>query len=314
MAFRGVCCVLLSLSCCRISAFAAAPEDPFIIVLGIAQDAGFPQAGCSEICCRDAWNQPELRRMTACLAIVDRHTQQRWIIDCTPDFPDQLRLLDQVAPRRDGSSSLNGILLTHAHDGHYAGLIHLGREVLGAEGVPVYAMPRMTSFLQNNGPWSQLVTLKNIRLRPIVDRRSTALNDRISVKPLLVPHRDEFSETVGFLITGPNRKVLFIPDIDKWSKWSTNIDQLLQDVDIAYLDGTFYRNGEISGRDMSLIPHPFIEESLHRFSHLSSELRSRIRFIHFNHTNEALHSDSAACRQVIQAGLNIARQGEQFRI
>ena len=290
--------------------------QPFVVVLGIAQDAGFPQAGCQRRCCLDAWRKPARRRQVACLAIVDPQSGQRWVIDCTPDFREQLQQLTAITPQRGieqkGRPVLDGILLTHAHTGHYSGLIHLGREAIGARNVPVWAMPRMRNFLTANGPWSQLVSLENIRLKALTDNVSVPLNSRIRVTPFTVPHRDEFSETVGFQVTGPQRTVIYIPDIDKWSRWSRQIEDVIRSADLTYLDGTFFANGEIPGRDMSLIPHPFIEESLSRFTDLSVTERNRVRFIHLNHTNPALHPDSAAARIIHKAGCAVAVQGERF--
>ena len=221
-----------------------------------------------------------------------------------------------ITPQRGvgqkGQSVLDGILLTHAHTGHYSGLIHLGREAIGARNVPVWAMPRMQTFLTANGPWSQLVSLENIRLRPLTHNTPVALNSRIRVTPFTVPHRDEFSETVGFRITGPQRTVIYIPDIDKWGRWSQQIEDVIRSADRAYLDGTFFANGEIPGRDMSLIPHPFIAESLSRFTGLSVTERNRVRFIHLNHTNPALSPDSAEARIIRRAGCAVAVQGERF--
>ncbi len=291
----------------------AADDAPFVVVLGTAQDAGFPQAGCKKDCCAKAWNAPSVRRFATSLAVVDPKTRQRWLFDCSPDFREQLRLLDTESGEIAGEP-LNGIFLTHAHVGHYAGMIHLGREVMGARAVPVHAMPRMRTFLTNNGPWSQLVSLKNIELRPLKDQALVRLNDRLTVTPLMVPHRDEFSETVGFIIAGPSRSVLYLPDIDKWSKWKMPIESVLAKVDIAYLDGTFYANGEIPGRDMSQIPHPFVEESLSRLAKLPAAERAKVRFIHLNHTNPALHPDSAATRTIRSAGSNLAKQGEKQKL
>ena len=303
------------------------PNDPYTLVLGIAQDAGFPQAGCQKECCREAWGQPQLRRFATSLAIVDPVSQERWLLDCTPDFRDQLRVLDEIAASqaaKEGSalssvnnasrSAIGGIFLTHAHIGHYAGLIHLGREVMGTDAIPVYGMPRMNAFLTENGPWSQLVSLKNIALNSLTADVAVRLNDRLTVTPFLVPHRDEFSETVGFRIQGPNRSVVFIPDIAQWEKWDLRIEDVIADSDIVYLDGTFFGNGEIPGRDMSLIPHPFIEESLQRFGQLTADVRGRVRFIHLNHTNPALHNDSAASRLIISSGCSVAVQAEIQRL
>lgn len=283
---------------------------PYIQVLGIAQDAGYPQAGCQRDCCRDVWGQPEKRRFATSLAVVDPVSQQTWLLDCTPDFRDQLRMIHSTNRRNSKGPMLNGILLTHAHIGHYAGLIHLGREVMGTDGIPVYAMPRMKQFLSSNGPWDQLVKLNNIQLKPLTADKTFPLNERISVTPIVVPHRDEYSETVGFIVAGPQRRILFLPDIDKWEKWSRSIERTIAEVDVAYVDGTFFGNGEIPGRDMSQIPHPFIEESLQRFSALKRDLRGRVRFIHLNHTNPALKPDSAATRLIQSSGCRVAEQGE----
>ena len=192
-------------------------HGPYLVVLGIAQDGGYPQAACRKPCCERARSNRANRRHVACLAMVDPETRRRWLIECTPDFSDQLHRLDAIAPPRD-KVGIDGILLTHAHIGHYAGLIHLGRDAMGADRVPVYAMPLMRRFLRNHGPWNQLVNAKNIEIHEIADGKTWKLNERISVTPLLVPHRDEYSETVGFVIRGPDRSALFLPDIDKWDR------------------------------------------------------------------------------------------------
>jgi len=252
------------------------PHGPYVVVLGIAQDGGYPQAGCTRDDCLAAWRDPSQRRLVASLGIVDPISGERWIIDATPNFPEQLNRLNAIAP----SKTLPSILLTHAHIGHYAGLIHLGREVLGARAVPVYAMPRMRAFLEKNGPWDQLVKLSNIGLRDL--ETVTRLNERISVEPLIVPHRDEYSETVGFIVRGPSRAILWLPDIDKWEKWSTPLESVVARVDVAYLDGTFHDATELPGRDLKEIPHPLMIETLAR---LDAAARKKVRFIHLNQSN-----------------------------
>lgn len=293
-----------------LSAGGAEPSSPFVVVLGVAQDGGYPQAGCRKSCCRAAWSAPRVARRVSCLAIVDPQRRQRWLIDCTPDFRGQLQALDQVAPPR-GALGLDGILLTHAHIGHYSGLIHLGREAIGASQVTVHAMPRMRWFLENNGPWEQLVRLKQIRIQRLAAGQAVKLNDRIQVTPFLVPHRDEYSETVGFHIEGPSRSVVFLPDIDKWDRWEVKIEDVLAKADIAYLDGTFYADGELKGRSMAEIPHPFVTESIQRFSRLPAKERQKVRFIHANHTNPILNPESDAAKAVRAAGHHVAAEGER---
>ena len=290
----------------------AAAPGPYVVVLGIAQDGGYPHAGCNRACCQDAFTNPARGRHVSSLGIVDPESGERWIIDCTPDFRFQLKDLGRLQPARKGRPPLDGILLTHAHIGHYSGLVHLGREVMGTRNVPVFAMPRMAEFLRSQGPWSQLVSLGNIQLRPLEAEKPIALNERITVTPILVPHRDEFSETVGFQVQGPRRQVLFIPDIDKWERWERQIEKMVVQSDRAYLDGTFFTTDELPGRDISEIPHPFIIESIQRFAVLPDGQREKIHFIHLNHTNPALERGSAARKQVNRAGMAVARQGEKF--
>lgn len=313
--------------------------SPFLVVLGIAQDAGIPQAGCQRTCCQQAWQDASARRHPASLAVIDPAADERWLFDCTPAFPDQLRLLDGAASEwRDAiarssrtrnskrtdppiplehdvsrpTPNLAGVFLTHAHVGHYAGLVHFGREAMGTRAVPVYAMPRLRQFLTNNGPWSQLVDLENVGLVSIEAGRETRLNARIGVTPILVPHRDEFSETVGFRIRGPACSVLYLPDIDKWERAESRIEELVSQVDVAYIDGTFFADGELPGRRMAEVPHPFIVETIERFRTLAESERSKLRFIHLNHTNPARDAQSDAAAMIRRAGHRVAVQGERF--
>jgi pyrroloquinoline quinone biosynthesis protein B len=284
--------------------------SPYVLVLGIAQDGGLPQAGCQRGCCRKAWADPRRARRVASLAIVDPLAQGRWLIDATPDFKDQLRALDALAPVPE-VPGLGGIFLTHAHVGHYAGLMHLGREALGARGVPVHAMPRMQAFLSANGPWDLLVRLGNIELSPMREDVPVALSPRVRVTPFIVPHRDEYSETVGFRIEGPGRSVAYVPDIDKWEKWDRRLEDLVAGSDAAYLDGTFYAEGEIPGRSLTEVPHPLIVETMRRLASLPAAERGKVRFTHLNHTNPALQDGSPAARDIREKGFRIAEQGER---
>ncbi len=284
------------------------PDGPYLIVLGTAQDAGYPQADCKKKCCEAVWIGTQKRKKVSCIGLVDPKSNQHWIFDATPDFKDQLNDIQQH------TSKLAGVFLTHAHMGHYTGLMHLGREAMGAKNVPVYAMSRMQNFLTNNGPWSQLVTLNNIALNGLKPDSIIQLTSSIQVIPFSVPHRDEFSETVGFKIRIDKKSAIFIPDIDKWEKWDRSILELIKEVDIAFLDGTFYENDELPGRDMSEIPHPFVEESMALFAELSANEKAKIRFIHFNHTNDLLREGSAAQQEVMEKGFQYAIEGDLIEI
>jgi len=289
-----------------------ANPDVFIEVLGIAQDAGYPQTNCYQAHCLRAWEDKALRRTASSIAVVDSTTKVKYLFDATPDMREQLYRLHQSAP--DGEYALGGVFLTHAHIGHYTGLMHFGREAVGANSVPVYAMPKMRDYLAENGPWKQLVSLQNIELMPLADGQPVALNSHLTVTPIQVPHREEFSETVGYRIDGPNRSAVFIPDIDKWDLWSTDIRDILKSVDYALLDATFFADGELKGRDMSVIKHPFVAESMDLFEDLEAGEKSRVIFIHMNHTNPLLIDGSPAQKEVERRGFRFAREGMRLAL
>ena len=279
-------------------------KTPYIFILGVAQDAGFPQAGCYKAHCMEGWNNKEKRLSATSLAVIDNENQKKYLFEASPNLPEQLFLLEREAPNHD----LDGIFITHAHMGHYTGLMYLGKEAMGADQTPVYVMPKLEQYLRKNGPWSQLVSLKNIVLESLRDEIPMAVNN-LDVIPFLVPHRDEFSETVGFSIKGPNKTALFIPDINKWSLWKKNIASQVKASDYALIDATFYDNKELPGRDMSKIPHPFVVETMDALSELSAQHRAKVWFIHMNHTNPLLNLNSEQAKLVRDRGFNIATAG-----
>lgn len=280
--------------------------SPYIVVLGVGQDAGVPQMGCGSPFCGAAWADPELRQTVSSIALIDPETRGRWIFDATPDLPEQFEFLKRTS--RDRSNDITGIFLTHAHIGHYTGLMYLGRESMSSKGVPVYAMPRMKQMLEQNAPWSQLISLKNIAISSLDDSVRVKLNDRLSVTPFTVPHRDEFSETVGFRIESGSKSLIFIPDIDKWQKWSTPLEDLVRSTDYLLLDGTFFSDGEID-RPMSEVPHPFVSETMDMLRTIPRNERSRIYFIHFNHSNPLVQGNKRKLREVRQKGFRVATRG-----
>ena len=285
---------------------ASPPENPALVVLGTVQDAGSPHIGCQKDCCRDLFSNPDNSKKVVSLGLIDPENKKCYMIEATPDFPEQMRILNDHAPFNQKQTP-DGIFLTHAHIGHYTGLMYLGKEGMDTKAVPVYAMPKMKVFLEENGPWSQLVSRNNIVLREMAHQNSIQLTENFSITPFTVPHRDEYSETVGYIISGPAKKALFIPDIDKWEKWETAIVDVVAAVDYAYIDATFYDSRDIKHRDISEIPHPFIIESMALFKTLPAEEKSKIRFIHINHSNPVLRPDSEQSQTVLKNGYGIAR-------
>ncbi len=263
-----------------------------LVVLGIAQDGGMPHPGCTKSPCADVRAGKRLAEKVSCLGLLNRELGLAYMIDATPDFPAQLHALT-------GREAPDGIFLTHAHIGHYTGLMVLGKEAMAAKGVPVYGTSRMTEFLTRNGPWSLLVENKYIELRTLAPGRAVELAGGLRVTPMLVPHRDEFTDTVGFLIEGPRAKALFIPDIDKWEKWDRSIRELADQVDYVLLDGTFASTDELPGRDIAQVPHPLMSET----RALLEGSRAKLWFIHVNHSNPALVD-----------GKDVAREGMKFEL
>jgi len=287
------------------SSVQATPLPPVrAVVLGIAQDGGVPHIGCTQPLCVRARRDPARRERVACLGLIDDRAGARFLIDATPDLPSQLDSLNQGRTVTDPRRPLEGILLTHAHIGHYTGLMYLGREALGARAVPVYATARMASLLRTSGPWSQLVALGQIEVREVEPGREVVLTPSLAVTPVLVPHRDELSDTVGYVVRGPGQSLLYVPDIDKWEKWDRRVEDEVARVGVALLDGTFFSADELPGRSITEVPHPTVGETEARLAALSS----RVSFIHLNHTNPLLW-DGRARRELARRGFAVAADG-----
>ncbi len=284
-----------------------------IIVLGTVQDAGSPHISCEKQCCAALFSNKDVSRKVVSLGIVDALAQKTYLFEATPDITTQLRDLHNFSGFQT-TDIPNGVFLTHAHIGHYAGLMYFGKEATNTNQVPVYAMPKMKAFLETNGPWSQLVSNKNISLRRLSNNQEIQLTPQLEVFPIKVPHRDEYSETVGYKIVGPTKSALFIPDIDKWKKWEYSIVSEIKKVDYAFLDATFYDGAEINNRDISEIPHPFVIESISLFDLLPLLEKKKVHFIHFNHTNPLLNDESEQSAIILEKGFQIARKGQRFEL
>lgn len=283
-------------------------------ILGTVQDGGAPHMGCTKPCCADLYEHPDPSKKVVSLGLVDPFHQQRYLFDATPDISSQYQQLMSANPDPN-NAKFSGVFLTHAHIGHYTGLMHFGREVMGAKNIPVYCGPRMGDFLKNSGPWSQLVELKNIELRDLTSSGDTLkLNDSLGVVPLLVPHRDEYSETYGFVIVGPRKSALFIPDINKWETWERSLVEEIKKVNRVYIDATFYDSTEVGNRTMSEIPHPFVVETMDLLKDLPLWQKRKVHFIHLNHTNPLLNPKSFEYQNVIHRGFNVAKYGDTYRL
>ena len=269
-------------------------------ILGVVQDGGFPHLGNNKTCCDNI----DQNRYVTSILLTNNLNNESYLFDASPDINEQLNFMgDRI------KKDLKGIFLTHAHIGHYTGLMYFGREALNSRLINVYAMPRMKKFLEKNGPWSQLVELQNISIKQISNNSKISIDPNVIVQPIEVPHRGEFSETVGYKIYGPNKTLLFIPDIDKWYLWEKSIIDEIKKVDYALIDATFYDSKEVNYRDVSEIPHPFVVESLELFDPIKQKEKNKIFFIHLNHTNPLLNDNSEEYQYIINKGYNVAKEG-----
>ena len=299
---------LLNLVTYLIISISANSQSEYIYILGNTQDAGLPHIGCQHPFCEDSFNVYE-EHYTTSIAVVNSDLKKYILFEATPDITFQLNNLKKNI--FDEFLLPESIYITHAHIGHYTGLMYFGREALGAKDLIVKVLPRMSKFLQNNGPWSQLVDINNIKIEEINFESSTNELSNIIVTPVQVPHRDEYSETAGYIIKGKNKKALFIPDIDKWEKWDRDLGQLVKEFDFLLIDATFYDSKEIN-RDISEIPHPLVTETIDLLSGLDLKNRNKVYFIHMNHTNMMLNPDSDLSKLVTSKGFNIARLGQKL--
>jgi pyrroloquinoline quinone biosynthesis protein B len=294
----------------------------FAILLGNAQDAGVPQAGCACANCQAAWADARKRRLAAALGLVDAEAGLFFLVDATPDVREQLHALQAAAP----GARLGGVLLTHAHLGHYTGLLHFGFEAMDTRAVPLYATPRLLEFLRANAPWRQLVAQGNVAPCALAPGEWLALSPGLSVQPVAVPHRAEWSDTVGYVVMGrgtvghpaagraAERGLLYLPDIDSWETWAAppwgqEVREVAARVDVALLDGSFYSPEELPGRDLAAIGHPLATDTAERLA----GLRGEIALIHLNHTNP-LHYPGPERAWLAARGLQVAEAGMKWEL
>lgn len=293
------------------------PEKVVVKVIGTAQDAGIPQVNCKCTHCLRARSDHDFTRYAASLAVLFPESNEWILIDATPDICEQIERVQSAYPQM---GLMNSVLLTHAHMGHYTGLMYLGKEAISAQAMPVYAGSGMEDFLRSNAPWRQLVELHNITIQQLRDGlpqselglTSTAL----TITPVEVPHRNEYAETFGFLLSGPHKKLLYIPDIDRWEEWRYQLAEIASTVDICILDATFFSQQELAvrGRSYSEVPHPLLVDTMDLLQSVVNEGETDVCFTHFNHTNPVICKDSEERKHVEDRGFRIAEEGMEFHL
>ncbi len=291
-------------------------DELYALVLGSVQDAGFPQVGCyTELCDLGRELQAAGRgRFVSSLAFVEPAAERFYLVDATPDITRQLDLITDPAFRRRAAERrpFDGIFLTHAHIGHYAGLAVLGNEGMGIRNTPVYCTEAMAGFLATNQPWQFLVDQGRIELRPLATDRWHRIDPLLEVQLWKVPHRDEFADTVGFVFRGPDASLLFIPDINAWARWDRNVVEAVSSVDVALLDGSFWSMAELPGRSVEEVPHPLMTQTMDALQRVVEEGHTRVVLTHLNNSNPALVEGGPQQTEVARRGFGIAREGMRF--
>jgi pyrroloquinoline quinone biosynthesis protein B len=289
-------------------------KNVLVKVIGTAQDGGIPHIGCFCANCQRAWKEPQFSRLISSLALIDLIENKTFLVDATPDIRAQTKMVRECLSSQKKKKSFwpDGVLLTHAHIGHYTGLMFYGYEAQSTDQLPVYCSDRMNGFLAQNGPWSQLVDRRNIVTKKIRPEKLLSLTPRISILAFQVPHRDEFTDTLGFKIIGPNKSLLYIPDIQNWKIWDRSIIDEIQKVDIALLDGTFHSPEELPTRDLSSIGHPFISDTMSLLKDVAENRKINIYFTHLNHSNFALDPDGDARKTMKKDAFDLAEEGMEF--
>lgn len=273
-------------------------------ILGSAQDGGVPQVGCNCERCRFARMNATHVRFPASLAVVGKNGSFR-LVDATPSLSRQLDLVRDLLPS-DKRLLPDIVFVSHAHIGHYSGLMFFGKEVASTKAMPVHCTSAMRLFLESNKPFSYLVKRNEISIKELEKGKATLYDEDFSVTPVEVPHRNEDADTLSFLIKS-DKTLFYAPDFDHYTD---TIDQCVRNSDVSVLDGCFWSRGELPGRSYETIPHPFMLETMERFE----ELGNRIVFTHMNHTNPVLNRDGRLRSELETKGFRLAREGMDIPI
>lgn len=300
-----------------------------VTVLGMAQDGGRPQPSCYKSCCA-ALTQADVRYPVA-LGVVDGTIIH--LFETSRYLGEQLRFLWKL-PASNIPENIDHVWITHAHWGHIDGLGLFGRETMNCKGVRLHVSESMASLIRRSPSWNAMVDqgvfLIDVFPNPTdlkivvkyASDQTTTTSSALSIEPIPIPHRAELSDTHAFVIRGPHKSLLFLPDHDTWEKTlsfhrCTSIRQFLQSfrIDIALLDGTFWSYEELGNiRDQSQVPHPPVSETITLLGTRNPEQDPVIYFTHLNHTNPLYDSGSVQYQTLLDMGWDVAYQGMTFTL
>ena len=288
------------------------PDEVRVVLVGTAQDGGVPQAGCGCDRCVAALSDPSKALYPASCLVMGSDGSLH-LIEASRALPQQLG----IAARTLGIGDTiipDTVSLTHAHLGHIDGLGQFGKEVMGSSGVDLFASESVIDFIRKRGLISPFEA-NNVESSKAF---SPSGQCGFQLEFIPVPHRDEFSDTHAIKVIGPSSSLLFLPDHDDWSgtldmAGQSSIRDWLNslEVDFALIDGTFWSGEELEGRDMSVIPHPPISDTIGRLGRREDE-DPEVIFFHLNHTNPAVDCGTAEYQELTSLGWSIGEQGSTF--
>jgi pyrroloquinoline quinone biosynthesis protein B len=276
-----------------------------LTVLGISQDGGRPQPGCQRPCCQDL--SAVDYRSPVSLGIKTKNGTTI-LIEATRDLGRQLITF--------GEPNIDHLFLTHAHLGHVDGLGLFGRETMSARGIPLHSSPSMQNLIKSTPAWALLLEQGVFELTEI----GRVKIDDVVIESIAIPHRAELSDMHAFVLRGKEHSVLFLPDHDSWDQTlaahsASSIREWLKEIEVthALLDGTFWSGDELQGRDMSVVPHPTIQDSMARLGQKQSG-DPEIYFTHLNHTNPAYREDGAEYQKITKFGWRVSSEGQRINL
>lgn len=191
---------------------------------------------------------------------------------------------------------------------------------MNAKNVGLYISSEMEHLVDRTPQWSLMVDQGVFAPSVFHDGDVIQLSSSLTIQPLKVPHRDELSDMHAFILRGPNRSLLFLPDHDTWEEtltrhhastirsWLTSLK-----VDIALVDGTFWSSDELAGRNQDKVPHPPVSQTLEMLGS-RAEGDPALHFIHLNHTNPLYDPNSEASAELTRSGWGVAAQGQRFTL
>ena len=289
-------------------------ESIEVTILGIAQDGGVPQTGCSCENCIAAHNNYNFKRNSVSCGVKGKDGTFH-LIEAGRNIADQLNLWSKMMNYKKIQIP-DTISITHTHLGHIEGLGQFGKEVMNLKEVPFFASKSSIQALRKRellSPFECEIIESNIAFFP-------SIRCGFELEFIKVPHRDEYADTHAIIIRGSNNALLFLPDHDDWRdtlemhncksirEWFSKLK-----IDYALIDGTFWDKNELRDRDMSKIPHPTISETLEMLGERTDD-DIEIYFFHLNHTNPVLNTSSKETVRVIELGWQILTEGQTFTL